>query len=305
MELFIEKEFLDNFYIEFDSSSQADNIVKSLITTYGDKKVFINFKEHEFETLKSENEFFALISNTTIPIPVDDIQEAVKSHKSEQTIILLENLKGWVNNEYFKNCLFLDRQSLVKRMNEIIESTHFKVDLSLPFLNWEVFKNEKLPATFFHITDGFLLKDKQPKTNIIPLLKNLLIKNNLDYRVDFLFKELYSYGKENQEKEIQTVNGKLNSVFQNVNVKFRYYKSNLANSLDFHDRTILSNFSLIDSGVGFSLSKRKVSNSIVSGSSIFEKFTYDRMNRIKMQQLKLIKKFNENNFESKDFYKYP
>lgn len=305
MELFIEKEFLDNFYIEFDSTSQTDNIIKSLITIYGNKKVFIDFKEQEFETLKSENEFFALIANTTIPIPVDDMQEAIKSYQNEQTIVLLENLDEWVNNEVFKNCLFLERQSLVQGINEIIENAHFKVDLSLPFSNWEVFKNEKLPATFFHITDGFLLKDKQPKTNIIPLLKNLLVNNYSDYRVDFLFKELFSYGKENQEKEIQTVNRKLNSVFHNVNVKFRYYKSNLTNAIDFHDRTILSNFSLIDSGVGFSLSNRKVSNSIVSGSTIFEKFTYDRMNRIKMQQHKLIKKLNGDNFDSKDFYKYP
>ena len=56
MELFIEKEFLDDFYIAYDSSS-IDNAVKAIITNYGDKKVFIIMMRMTLSDLKVKMNF--------------------------------------------------------------------------------------------------------------------------------------------------------------------------------------------------------------------------------------------------------
>lgn len=305
MELFIEREFLDNFYIEFDHSLTSDCILKSLITTYGNKKVYVNYKEEDFEKLKLENEFFALIANTTIPLPVESIQDAVKKFKADQTIVLLESDNDWTKRPEFSCCLILNRVTFREKLNNIITYSHFKVDLSQPFTEFEIFKNELLPISFVQLTDGYLLKDKSLKSNVIPLLKNLFLNSDHQYKVDFLFKELKNKIKDKQEAELSSINIHLQSFFSRYKIKFKYYKSDLTSAMDFHDRTILTNFSLIDSGVGFSLSHRKVSNSIINASSIFEKFTYDRMGRIKRIQDNYIEKLESENFQSLELYKYP
>ena len=66
----------------------------------------------------------------------------------------------------------------------------------------KIFKNELLPISFVQLTDGYLLKDKSLKSNVIPLLKNLFLNSDHQYKVDFLFKELKNKIKDKQEAEL-------------------------------------------------------------------------------------------------------
>ena len=97
----------------------------------------------------------------------------------------------------------------------------------------------------------------------------------------------------------------LNSIFSNLQIRFSIYVSNLISNIDLHDRTVLTNFTILDSGVGFSLVGRKVSNSQLVSESIFEKYTYDRLKRLKKVQQKYIEKLNSDTFQSIKFYKLP
>ena len=97
---------------------------------------------------------------------------------------------------------------------------------------------------------------------------------------------------------------KLNYKFSRL-IKLKIYLSNLLSEIDLHDRTVCTNFSILECGVGFSVVNRKISNSQMLSASIFEKYTYDRLRRLKSYQQKYIDKLNSNGFQSTKFYKFP
>ena len=51
MNLFVEKEFLDNFYIDFEDQ-KYQTILKNLLCQYGERTVYINYDENDFVKLK-------------------------------------------------------------------------------------------------------------------------------------------------------------------------------------------------------------------------------------------------------------
>ena len=121
MEVYIEKEFLDNFYIEFEGR-KSQEVLKSILTTYGDRRVFVNYDLDDFEKLKSENEFFALIGNTLPPIPVESIKEQLFNHSTfEQVLVFMNEEPDWFEKARQKGALCFCFNDYEKAIEKIID----------------------------------------------------------------------------------------------------------------------------------------------------------------------------------------
>ena len=64
MQLYIEKEFLDNFYLEFDelTATPSQKNLAKILKEYAEIELFIDCSiesSEQFEKLKAENPFFA------------------------------------------------------------------------------------------------------------------------------------------------------------------------------------------------------------------------------------------------------
>ena len=310
MELFIEKEFLEDFYIDFEGNP-IQQIVKNIITNYGDKRVFVNYDIDEFEQFKSENVFFALISNTAVPIPVDDIYEFVKKSDFYQTLVFTKNENQWFNKIENKGALCFSFSKYEEKIKGIIASLHFKIELSESLGGWDFLKEfREINFNKIVITDGYILANKTNQKidqNIIPILKKIIENKDSQVEVSFFTKDLNPIShqpkhiKEKAKKAIRD----LNSVFANYKMKFKIFSTGFDSrfSIDFHDRNIATNFSLLDSGKGFNLLPYIESNSQIISETIFEKYTYKRLNNIFRLQKKYAEQLNE--LETLDFKQYP
>lgn len=306
MELFIEKEFLEDFEIDFDNNPIKE-IVKKIITNYGDKKVFINYNQNEFEQLKLEYEFFALICNTTVPIPIENIEDEVNKSNFSQTLVFSKNEELWHREIEKKGAWCFSFDNYQSKIQALIDKIHFKVDLSTSFNNWNIIDYTKVPFNRLQITDGYILKDEKTiQQNLVPLIEVFIKQKKNKIAVDILVKEVgfKSATEENKKEFAKKQHQKLNSKFTSL-IRLKIYLSNLLSEIDLHDRTALTNFSILESGVGFSVVNKKISNSQMISTSIFEKYTYDRLRRLKSYQQKYLDKLNSDRFQSTKFYKYP
>ncbi len=298
MELYIEKDFLDNFYIDFDES-QINKIAKKVITEYGNKRVFINYKIDEFEKLEDENEIFALISNTLPPIPVADIKTHLFEQSDfKQTLIFMNENEDWFEEAEKEGALCFSFDNYREKIEKIIDKLHYKIDLSIKFPGWENLLNVFKFINFNKvvITDGYILTvdhENKIESDIIKILQ-VLNDENYSCNIEILTKELNSpinnetrHIKEKAKKRYKY----LKKQFSNKKMDFRilmYYNND---SYDFHDRTIESNFTLMDCGKGFRLEKnKKISNSQIISETIFEKYTYDRLKSHKNLRKKYFEK---------------
>jgi hypothetical protein len=306
MELFIEKEFLEDFEIDFDQNPIKE-IVKEIITSYGDKRVYINYNQNNFAVLKVEYEFFALICNTTVPLPVESIETSVKKSNCLQTLVFTKKEESWHKEMESKGAWCFSFDNYQTKIKSLIDKLHIKVDLSIPFNNWNTLDFSTIPFNSVQITDGYILKDeKNIKENLIPLIASFVNLEKEKITIDLLVKEMgFKMATEEKKKEFaKKQHGKLNSKFSKL-INLKIYLSNLISDIDLHDRTVVTNFSILDSGVGFSIVNKKISNSQMTSSSIFEKYTYDRLRRLKPYHQKYIKKLESDTFQSLKFYKFP
>lgn len=311
MELFIEKEFLRDFYNGFDES-YIQEIVKNIITDYGDKRVFINGNENDFNKLKEENEFFMLITaNGQILEFIDNIKEHVSKIQLNQTLIFTKSKEEWFEEIENKGALCFTFDNYQQKIKAIMKSLHFKIDLSKQFPGWDfldAFKNINYNKII--VTDSYVLGDKTDQKmddNIIPVLKKLVLDKKNKRSVTFFTKDLSSltnqarHIKEKAKKRVS----RLQQIFKNENIKI--INSNLSHRItqnfDMHDRNIATNFSLLDSGKGFNLVPHYPSNSQIISETIFDKYTYDRLNTIFRLQKEYINQIT--NKDMPEFKQFP
>ena len=74
------------------------------------------------------------------------------------------------------------------------------------------------------------------------------------------------------------------------------------NDVHLHDRVVFSNFLMIDSGVGFNIFPHQTSNSQLIVESIFDLYTYKRLNN----HVRFYKTFKQINTQNKTVFNvYP
>lgn len=308
MELYIEKEFLDNFFASYDYNkpSQEQEIIKNILTEYEEIEWYydqIIDTPEELALLKQENPFFALRCNHKTPIETEDFKNQffLKSN-CQQTLILTNESKDWFDSAQGRGAICLSFNNYEKRIKEIIERCHFKVDLSLPFLGWNLFQNfQILPLNFITINDSYIFTDKTNQKmdkNIIQMLKYFLNNRTEEVYIKILTKDFNPPQATNDKLIIESAykrHQRLNSALANYSKKLLTVNNEHSRNFELHDRIITTNFLMIDSGKGFNLIPHKPSNSQIVVETIFNRYTYKRMRNHQKKQKEYLHKLSKLN----------
>ena len=278
MELYIEKEFLDNFYLEFDesSASSSQKIVATILKEYAEVEWFIDCKTEtleQIETLKAENPFFHARTVYSSPISVNSVKDYFfEKSKCDQTLIFTQYKGDWFNEAERRGALCFSYENYQQKIENIVQKCHFKIDLSEKFKGWGTsLKNiqELMPLNKIIVNDSYLLdKPEFYKNNVYPLIKVISEKKSttkhfytdiLNKRVPFKSNIIYNLLKEKYPtSEIKIIH-------------------NNVDNLNSHDRLLYSNHYIIDCAIGFNFNQQLTSNSQIIIETIFEKYTYNRL----------------------------
>lgn len=277
MDLFVEKEFIEEFELDYDCSenkSEIQKIVFSVFTEFTQINLFINASV----SFINESRILSLFSDSNLNIKFNvDFDERFNNQfaLSNQTLIFTKNTKSWFSSVKSIGALCYNYNDYEIDIQYFIDRTHFKIDLSqqenIPF-KWEKFNFLNKQTNFIIISDHHILCDKDGQKigkNLIPLLKENLDKNH-SYSI-FILTEL----AEDFEKKL----GQLNSALNGYRAKiYLFHFLPEFENIDFHDRILYSNYTMTDSGKGFNLYSSKPKNSQIVNASIFEKYTFKRYN---------------------------
>lgn len=303
MELYIEKAFLDHFFVNYTESSASRNekILLTILKEYGEVTWFIDVPietPKDLENLKLENPFFAFRTGNFPPIPVTNFKNHFFNSSHRQTLIFSEREREWFNEAENKGALCFTVENYQQRIEQYVEQCSVRIDLFEKFSGWDLFDfHNSLPNNKIIISDRHILSDNSNQRmdeNIIPLLKVLLKKANKQNstKVNIITEKFNPKNGITDERIKETAKKKykrLKKVFENKNVQFqiiRYDKSNLPTNYDIHDRVICSNFHFIECGKGFNLMPAKISDSRIIAENIFDKFSYRTLkNRIKLYEI--------------------
>lgn len=290
MELYIEKEFLDNFYASFDEErmTKGQEVIASIIRDYEEIDIFFDSKinsEMDLLVLKEENPFFAYLASPNPPVDIEDFEEHLFSNsKFVQTIVLTNSEKEWFLRAEAKGALCMHFDNYENRIIKIIETCHFKVDLSTAFSGWDIFNlRNVIPLNYLSINDNYILTDKTDQKmdkNVICILKHFLRDRGEKINVKVLTKDFNAPQAASDDMIKDTAHkrhNRLNSALANFSKEIFTINNEFSREFDLHDRTIFSNFLMIDSGKGFNLIPHKPSNSQIIVESIFNRYTYNRM----------------------------
>ena len=278
MELYIEKEFLDNFYLEFDesSASSSQKIVATILKEYAEVEWFIDCKTEtleQIETLKAENPFFHARTVYSSPISVNSVKDYFfEKSKCDQTLIFTQYKGDWFNEAERRGALCFSYENYQQKIENIVQKCHFKIDLSEKFKGWGTsLKNiqELMPLNKIIVNDSYLLdKPEFYKNNVYPLIKVISEEKSttkhfytdiLNKRVPFKSNIIYNLLKEKYPtSEIKIIH-------------------NNVDNLNSHDRLLYSNHYIIDCAIGFNFNQQLTSNSQIIIETIFEKYTYNRL----------------------------
>jgi hypothetical protein len=298
MQLYIEKDFLDNFYIEFNESaaSSSQKILATILKEYAEVEWYIDCEietPEQFEKLKTENPFFAYRSINMGPVSINSVREHFFENSAcKQTLLFTQNEEKWFVDAESKGALCFSFDNYQSKIENIIQQCHFKIDLSKNFQGWELLNNLKnIPCNKIIINDGYILTDKHAQKmadNLFPIIKTIMgTKYKIVTRIEIYTNNLNTPPPgtfEQIKAEAEKKWNRLNSVFANYMINFNIITNTLQKgSYDFHDRLIYLNFLIIDSPKGFNLLPYKKSNSQIVVDTIFDKYTYNRLrNHLKM-----------------------
>lgn len=277
MELYIEKNFLDKFHLDYaeNTVSASQKIVATILKEYAEVEWFTDSKIEsleQMETLKNENPFFFARTVYSSPIQVNSVKEHFfEKSKCEQTLIFVENNEDWFGKAEHKGALCFSISNYQEKIENIVRNCHFKIDLSEKFNGWEnTMENIRklIPINKIIINDSYLLdKPEFYENNVYPLIK-AISKNKKT------LKHFYTdvLNKANFNKV--DIYNLLLQKYPTSEIKIIH---NNVDELKSHDRLLYSNHYIIDCAIGFNFNPRVVSNSQIIIETIFEKYTYNRL----------------------------
>lgn len=291
MNIYIEKEFLDSFSIDYDEekASIIQKIVFDMFTKYPEATKFINYQietAEEFEKLKKENYLISLMSaENKSPIPVKLLKDQLFRGNFSQDIVFTKYEKNWFKEAERRGALCFTFENYEAKIDELIKKLSFKIDLSEEFTSWNILPNG-FPFNKLIIADGYILTDKSNQRmdeNIIPLLQNLLKGKEEDKVTIEFYVKAEKQTKELNERDLTQKITSVRKMLKDYQIEFKVINNSYyaCNTYDFHDRTIINSFQLIECGKGFNLFPFKKSNSQIISETIFDFYSYKRIKNLK------------------------
>jgi hypothetical protein len=213
-----------------------------------------------------------------------------------QTIVFLNYNEEWLKDIESKGALCFCFENFEEKIKNIIDQLHFRIDLSESFTDWNFLsKFHFLDFNTITISDRYILSDKDNQKiddNLIPVLKSFFSNKKTEIKIDILTKELNAISSsDNHKKEkAKKIINKLNRVFANSKAKFNIIMNDFPSHYVMHDRSIATNFSLLECGKGFNLIPFKASDSEIRSETIFDKYTYNRLKNIQQKQKEYTRK---------------
>jgi hypothetical protein len=271
MEVYIEKVVLDKLNIDFvkENLSLGQLKLKDILYSYNDIIFYTDFTFDavQFQNYKTENKLFTKIieRNIITSLPFDKFMNTVK-FKQTITIVLQENLIYGDEVER-KGGLYFSYDDYEQKIETILTHFHKRIDLSKKFEGWhKVFTSNRLKLNEIIINDNYLLDTlSNIEVYLKPLVKAVKKQSLLDrivFFTDFLNKS--NFEKEKKEVELKTT---FKSGVKIIHNNF--------NNISNHDRVLYTNFLMIDCPIGFN-QVHKISNSVITIYTVFDKFTYER-----------------------------
>lgn len=273
MDLFVEKEFIEEFELDYFYSTNQTEIQRSIYTLfseYTNVRLFLDVSENFI----SESELLSRFTDSNLEV-MDNVnfEDYFSNHFSLniQTLVFTKESKNWFQALKRKGALCFSYADYDIEMNRFLNATHFNIDLSdkdnIP-VNWDVFRYLNKQTNFIIISDPYILCDRSDQkliNNLVPLLRNNLDKRN-SYSI-FIITEV--------DNDIERKIGKIYSSLNDYNVKlYVFNRIRQIETIKLHDRLIYSNYAISVCGYGFNLNIRKPVNSQVNNTSILKKYTY-------------------------------
>jgi hypothetical protein len=276
MEIYIEKEVLEKLNNDFLSNnlSLGQKTLREILTSYSEIKFCTNFSLDNSELLKykSENPLFNSITVEALFQSFDSINDFISKSGFKQLIIIDSN-ENYKNRDLIesKGGLYFTYDNYSEKIEEIIDCYHKKIDLSEKFVGWQQILNKTfLKFNEIIINDNYLINDINNINNyILPLVKSVKKQCNLN-RIIFITDYLnHSNYQKNTKLEILKKELRISNI-EIIHNTFKGFSN--------HDRILYTNFLMIDCPIGFNQVDR-LSNSIITIETIFDKFTYNRRRR--------------------------
>jgi hypothetical protein len=301
MDLFVEKEFIEEFELDYDCSNhktEIQRILHSVFTEFPGIRLFLNAPD----SFISDSRILSVFSDINLNITFEfDLESHFNSYPvlSFQTLVFTKEEKSWFPELRKQGALCFSYQNYEREIEKFINDTTFKVDLAdeenIP-VNWNIFQFLKQNSSLIIISDSYILSDRDGqkiKNNLVPLLTKNLNKKT-PYTI-FVFTEA-------RKEDIESKVGFLNSALNGYQVKL--FVINILpqfENIDLHDRILYSNFTITDAGKGFNLYSKKPKNSQIVSASIFEKYTYKRFNNHLKELGKYVDKLEKSDHAAKPY----
>lgn len=276
MEIYIEKVVLNKLNIDFlnENLKLGQKKLMHLLENYDELVLCsnISFESSDFEQFKFENPLFAKIAEKALIMSFESIDDFLLKSKFEQTIILDDNddfnKKDLTES---KGGLYFTYFNYSKKIEDIIDNFHKKIDLSERFNGWaNVINVNYLNTNEIIVNDNYLISKLEDINKfVLPLIKAVKSQNELR-KVVFITNYLNQQNFRLTEK-IEKIRSVLN--LYNVEVLHNNFR-NFTN----HDRILYTNFYIIECPIGFNQVNR-ISNSTITIDTIFDRFTYNKRRR--------------------------
>ena len=306
LEVYIEKEFFEKYHLAFENRDDLRydfqfNFLRKLRNCV----LYTNYSN--FKELADDN-----TKNPLLELMIDSVPKVEYDHNLSETIGNIEFVKSGSPFKIILSCQsdeicieyrkkfgleYLNTSNLAERWSlhavgrdDALMRTTFKQSVAAEsrFDSWDKFKPFRHPINSVLIIDLYLLNWKEErhltsnlKNNIYPLLSNLLFEASSEIKLDITF--FVQFDSFDQEDKMKTTFKKINEFIQkqsqsgtefSFDLNFIDYEKKNLNSEDqnTHDRTIITNSFLIESGAGFSIFSIKKFK--IDGNDVWKPFIH-------------------------------
>jgi len=273
MELYIEKAFIDDFYLEVNLrdihvSTTAQKSIISIFRDYGEVTKFINAPfetPEELDSLKKSNELIAYLFEIKGPLPILSVKDHFfMNSKCEQTLIFTQKTESWFEEAIKKGALCFSLETYEEGITSIIKNVE-KLNIDVDeFEGWHLFDCLcDIPFNKLLICDNYILTDKSQQKiedNLLPMLKSVLKQGGSHIPITILSKDFNPPRPGTAEQINQSLQRKitfLNNRLSAYSLNFRVFTTEFsAQNIDIHGRELLTNFLMVKAGKGFNLLPR-------------------------------------------------